>query len=92
MTPDKFLSRHGEAWLTHRSDPMFRDLIECLRAFDPARAIPNVTAKDATENTQHLLGRIAGFNLAINTIMALEPGPMHVNIEATYQTPEEEIL
>jgi hypothetical protein len=47
-----------------------------------------VTAKDATENTQHLLGRIAGFNLAVNVITALEPGPQHVNLQATYQ-PEE---
>jgi hypothetical protein len=88
LSPDQFLTRHAEQWQVLRRDPMWRDLIETIRTFDPCRAMPAVTAKDATENTQHLLGRIAGFNLAVNVITALEPGPQHVNLQATYQ-PEE---
>ncbi len=68
MTIDLFLKRHGEVWEAFKRDPMFIDLIETVRDCDPSRALPLVSATDATENTQHLLGRIAGFNLAINVI------------------------
>tara|TARA_R110000868_G_scaffold64854_5_gene194628 strand:- start:3973 stop:4242 length:270 start_codon:yes stop_codon:yes gene_type:complete len=68
MTIELFLKRHGENWEKLKRDPLFTDLIEAVRSCDPARAMHLVSAKDATDNTQHLLGRIAGFNLALNVI------------------------
>lgn len=88
MTPETFLSRHGAQWLVLRRDPMWTDLLETIRAFDPSRAMPAVSATDATNNAEHLLGRISGFNLAVNVLTSLEPSPQHVAIEATYEPDE----
>jgi hypothetical protein len=82
---EMFVSRHGDNWLAFQRDPMFRDMMEMVRAFDPARAAPDIAASSATEHAQHLLGRIAGFNLVTNLLdhgIQL-PGP-NQQIEATY--------
>lgn len=68
MTPEQFLQRHGTDWNAIRRSELFPALVETLRSFDPSRAMPAVEASSATEHAQHLLGRIAGFNLAVNTL------------------------
>ncbi len=72
MKIETFLSRHGEVWEQFKRDPIYPDLIATLRALDPSRSMHLVTAKDATENTAHLLGRIAGFNLAIGIMEEIQ--------------------
>lgn len=82
MKPDQFLLRHGQPWTALKRDPMWKDLLETIRGFDPARSMPAVDSTAATENAAHLLGRITGFNLAVNVIEALK-------IEETITPPEE---
>ena len=90
MTAETFLKRHGEQWSAFRRDPMYPDLVELLRSFDPARQMDKVTAKDATENSEHLLGRIAGFNLAINAFTILEPAEQLPPLETHYEEQPDE--
>lgn len=84
MTQELFISRHGKQWTELRADPMYRDLIEYLRTCDPARTMPNITAKDTTEHSAALLGRIAGYNLILNAIDLLVPELTEQHPEATY--------
>lgn len=85
MTAEVFLKRHGEQWLVIKHDPLYRDLVEYLRSGDPARMMPDVEAQSATEHAQHLLGRIAGFNLAIKLLTSLEPSGAEALGEPTYE-------
>ena len=82
MTKDQFLNRYGPAWNELRRSELFSALLETLRDSDPARSMPAVMAQSATEHAQHLLGRIAGFNLAVNL---LENG---IIVEDAEQEPE----
>lgn len=68
MTNEAFLKFHGQQWAELRRGQIFTDLLATLRSSDPARATPGVAAGDATANAQNLLGRIAGFNLAVNLL------------------------
>lgn len=72
MTDDQFWKFHGPTWNEFRRSDTFPALLDVLRNRDPARATPALTSTDATECAQHLLGRISGFNLAVNTIEALK--------------------
>lgn len=90
MTTEQFLQRHGAEWYQFRRSEAFPSLLEILRSFDPARTMPAVHADSATEHAQHLLGRIAGFNLAVNileTAIVFEPEVKEP--EVTYQSEDE---
>jgi len=88
MTSDQFLARHGEQWEAFKRDPMYKDLVDTVRTFDPARKMPEVPAKDATEHSSHLLGRIAGFNLALEIIDKLSVPQKTVDPEASWSGDE----
>lgn len=90
-----FLERHGPQWAALQRDLMFADLLALLRTKDPARATPGLTSTDATENAQHLLGRISGFNLLMNFLdggitayVAPEPPAQNYEEEKEPQTDE----
>jgi hypothetical protein len=68
---DRFFRFHGRSFDYLKRSDMFIDLMDVLRSFDPARAMPDVQAKDSTEHSQHLLGRITGFNLALQALETL---------------------
>lgn len=72
MNVDLFLKRHSQQWAELRRDPMWDDLVELLRSFDPARAMDSITAMDGTNNSSFLLGRIAGFALCMNAFTGIE--------------------
>ncbi len=89
MTKEQFLQLHGSDWANIRRSALYADLLATLRGYDPARLMPGVEATSATEHAPHLLGRIAGFNLAVNL---LESGIVFEEIaeepEATYPQDE----
>lgn len=68
---------------------MWEDLMDLLRSHDPSRDLPQVTAQSASENAQHLLGRIAGFNAAVNTLDAIERPQTQEEPEPSFSKEEE---
>lgn len=91
MTAELFLKFHGEQWMPLCRTQMFKDLIELLRTSDPARALPGVDSVAATDHAQHLIGRIAGFNLAVNTLeKGIVPPEAFPQPEVEYSDPQDE--
>lgn len=88
---DQFTRRHAINWIAFQSDPMYRDLMECCRAIDPARAMPEVGAQSASEHSEHLLGRISGANLIINFLdHGIRLPVQYSEPEATWEEEKEE--
>jgi len=65
---ERFRIHHGQVFEELRRSAIWEDLMGLLRAHCPSRLTPNVEVSSASENAEHLLGRIAGFNLAANLL------------------------
>lgn len=89
---DRFFKNNGRTWDYLRGTGVWEDLLDLLRSCDPAREMPDITVQSLTEHSQHLLGRISGFNLAVNILERLErPQTDDTEPETTFR-PEEEPL
>lgn len=87
---ERFFKFHGRTWDYIRRSDAWEDLLDLIRAFDPCRDLPQVTAQSASDNSQHLLGRIAGFNAAVNVLETMERPTQESEPEANFSesTPE----